>query len=104
MKPLSQKEIEKQIRDRNLRNQQKRVAWENQCQHLDNLGPILDGIPWEEADIKFRSYIYLCLGTEGQRIDTILSGFKNSNNFNQRLLGQVNTTFCKGTKCDIRSL
>ena len=60
-------ETDKQIRDRNLRNQEKRVAWENQCQHLDNLGPTVDGIPWEEADIKCRSYIYLCLGTEGQR-------------------------------------
>ena len=60
-------ETDKQIRDRNLRNQEKRVTWENQCQHLDNLGPTVDGIPWEEADIKCRSYIYLCLGTEGQR-------------------------------------
>ena len=60
-------ETHKQIRDRNLRNQEKRVAWENQCQHLDNLGPTVDGIPWEEADIKCRSYIYLCLGREGQR-------------------------------------
>ena len=60
-------ETDKQIRDRNLRNQEKRVAWENQCQHLDNLGPTVDGIPWEEADIKCRNYIYLCLGMEGQR-------------------------------------
>ena len=35
--------------------------------NLDNLGPTVDGVPWEEADIKCRSYIYLCLGTEGQR-------------------------------------
>ena len=60
-------ETDKQLGDRNLRNQEKRVAWENQCQHLDNLGPTVDGIPWEEADIKCRSYIYMCLGTEGQR-------------------------------------
>ena len=60
-------ETDKQVRDRNLRNQEKRVAWENQCQHLDNLGPTVDGIPWEEADIKCRGYIYLCLRTEVQR-------------------------------------
>ena len=60
-------ETDKKIRDCNLRNQKKRVAWENQCQHLDNRGPTVDGIPWEEADIKCRSYIYLCLATEGQR-------------------------------------
>ena len=52
------------IRDRNLRNQEKRVVWENQCAHLDSLGPTVDGV---EADIKCRSYIYLCLGSEGQR-------------------------------------
>ena len=27
----------------------------------------VDGVPWDEADIKCRSYIYLCLGIEGQR-------------------------------------
>ena len=60
-------ESDEQVRDCNLSNQEKRVAWENQCQHLDNLGPTVGGIPWEEADINCRSYIYLCLGTEGQR-------------------------------------
>ena len=50
-------QTDKQIRDRNLRNQDKRVAWKNQRKHLDNLGPTVDGIPWEEADIKCRSYI-----------------------------------------------
>ena len=50
---------DKQIRDHNLRNQEKRVAWENQCQHLDNLGPTVDGNLWEEAEFKCRSYIYL---------------------------------------------
>ena len=60
-------ETGKQMRDRNLRNQEKRVAWENQCQRLDNLGPTVDKIPWEEVDNKCRSYIYLCFGTEGRR-------------------------------------
>ena len=64
---LIEGETDKQIRDRNLRNQEKPVAWENQCEHLDNLGLTVDGIPWEEAEIKCWSYIYLCLGTEGQR-------------------------------------
>ena len=40
---------------------------ENQCQHLDNLGPTVEKNPWEDADIKCKSYIYLCLGTECQR-------------------------------------
>ena len=54
-----------QIRDRNLRNQEKKATWENQCAQLDSLGPTVDGVPW--VDIKCRSYIYLCLGAEGQR-------------------------------------
>ena len=56
-----------QIRDRNLRNQEKKVTWENQCAHLDNLSPTVVGVPWDEADIQCISYNYLCLGAEGQR-------------------------------------
>ena len=56
-----------QIRDRNLRNQEKKVTWKNQSAHLDNLGSTVDGVPSDEADIKCRSYIYLCLGAEAQR-------------------------------------
>ena len=60
-------ETNTQIRDRNLRNQEKRVIWENQCLHLDSLGPKVDGVPCAETDIKCRSYIYLCLGAKGKR-------------------------------------
>ena len=60
-------ETQAQTRDRNIRNQEKKIQWDNQCAQLDNLGPTVDGTPWEEADIKVRSYIYLSLGNEGQR-------------------------------------
>ena len=60
-------ETQSQTRDRHIRNQKKRIQWDNQCAQLDNLGPTVDGIPWEEADIKVRSFIYLSLGNEGQR-------------------------------------
>ena len=39
-----------------------------------------------------------------KKIDTILSESQNSGNLNQRFLGKINTTFCKGTKCDIRPI
>ena len=45
-------ETQSQVRVRGIRNQEKRVQWENQCIQLDNLGPTVDGIPCEEADIK----------------------------------------------------
>ena len=60
-------ETQSQTWDRNIRKQEKKIQWDNQCAQLDNLGPTMDGIPWEEADIKVRSYIYLSLGNEGQR-------------------------------------
>ena len=60
-------ETKTQVRDRNLRNQEKRVIWENQCAHLNSLGRTVDSAAWEEAEIKIRSYIYLCLRAEGQR-------------------------------------
>ena len=62
-----ERETQSQTRDRNIRNQEKKIQWDNQCAQLDNLGPTVDRIPWEEADIKVRSYIYLSLGNEGQR-------------------------------------
>ena len=62
-----EEETQSQTRDRNIRNQEKKIQWDNQCAHLDNLGPTVDAIPWEEADIKVRSYIYLSLGNEGKR-------------------------------------
>ena len=36
-------ETQSQARDRYIRNQEKRIQWENQCKQLDNLGP-----PWME--------------------------------------------------------
>ena len=47
---------------------QRKVDCENECKQIAFKGPIVDGIPWDEADIKIRSLIYLSLGTEGQRI------------------------------------
>ena len=43
------------VRDREPRNQENLVQWKNQCKLLDNLGPTVDGVPWDEADKKIRS-------------------------------------------------
>ena len=51
-----------QGRDRELRNQEERLQWENQCQLLDNLGPTADGVPWEEAVSK----LYLSVPGDGR--------------------------------------
>ena len=55
-------------RERDLRNNKRKVDWDNDCKQIAFGGPTVDGIPWDEADLKVRSLIYLSLGTEAQRI------------------------------------
>ena len=57
-------ETQSQTRDRNIRNQEKKIQWDNQCTQLDNLVPTVDGIPWDKTDVNVRSYLYLSIGTK----------------------------------------
>ena len=66
--PPTESETQAQHRERDLRNNKRKADWENECKQIAFKGPIVDGIPWDEADLKVRSLIYLSLGTEGQRI------------------------------------
>ena len=61
-------ETQAQHRERDLRNNKRKVDWDNDCKQIAFRGPTVDGIPWDEADLKVRSLIYLSLGTEAQRI------------------------------------
>ena len=66
--PPTENETQAQHRERDLRNNKRNVDWDNECKQIQFKGPTVDGIPWDEADLKVRSLIYLSLGTEGQRI------------------------------------
>ena len=66
--PPTENETQAQNRERDLRNNKRKVDWDNECKQIAFKGSIVDGIPWDEADLKVRSLIYLSLGTEGQRI------------------------------------
>ena len=66
--PRTENETQAQHRERDLRNSKRKVDWENECKTIASKGPIIDGIPWDEAELKLRSLIYLSLGSEGQRI------------------------------------
>ena len=66
--PPTENETQAQHRERDLRNNKRKVDWDNECKQIAFKGPIVDGIPWDEADLKVRSLIYLSLGTEDQRI------------------------------------
>ena len=51
-------------RKREIRNERRRVDWENECKHIQNRGPMINRYTWDEADLKIKSVIFLSLGTE----------------------------------------
>ena len=50
-----------------MRNQEKRVGWENHVIKAREKGVLCNSYRWDEADTRVRSYVFLCLGAEGQR-------------------------------------
>ena len=60
-------EIEAQRKNREVRNQEKRVGWENHVIRAQEKGVLSNSYRWDEADARVRSYLFLCLGAEGQR-------------------------------------
>ena len=58
---------EDEERQRDQRNERRKVDWENECKKLKQNGPMIDKLPWDEADLKVKSLIYLSLGVEGTR-------------------------------------
>ena len=60
-------ETHDEARQREQRNEKRRVDWENECKIIETKGPTVDRIPWDEADMKVKSLIYLSLGAEACR-------------------------------------
>ena len=60
-------ETEDEERQREQRNERRKVDWENECKQIEQKGPMIDRIPWDEADLKVKSLIYHSLGAEGTR-------------------------------------
>ena len=60
-------ETEAQRINREVRNQEKRVGWENHVIKAREKGVLCNSYRWDEADARVRSYVFLCLGAEGQR-------------------------------------
>ena len=69
--PTLEDEFEIETQDeahrREPRNEKRRVDWENECKIIETKGPTVDRIPWDEADMKVKSLIYLSLGAEACR-------------------------------------
>ena len=60
-------ETKAQKKNRDVRNQEKRVGWENHVIKAREKGVLCNSFKWDEADAKVRSYLFLCLAAEGQR-------------------------------------
>ena len=52
-----QNESEEETRKRDIRNQRRRIDWENVCKTIEFRGPYVDRYPWEEADTKIKSLL-----------------------------------------------
>ena len=60
-------ETEDEERQRNQRNENRKVDWENECKQVEQKRPMIDRIPWDEADLKVKSLLYFSLGSRGRR-------------------------------------
>ena len=60
-------ETDAQRKNREVRNREKRVGWENHVVKAPEKSFLCNSFRWDEADAKVRSYSFLCLGPEGQR-------------------------------------
>ena len=59
-------ETEDEARNREQRNEKRRVDFENECDVIERKGALVDRIPWDEADTKVKNLIYLSLGAEAR--------------------------------------
>ena len=55
-------------RERNARNAQQKMNWQNKCQRLIEVGMMCGDKPWPLADRKTVCLLYLSIGVEGRRI------------------------------------
>ena len=61
-----QGETDAQRRNQDVRNQEKNVNWENSCQKARDKGVMCNSVNWDE-NARMRSFVFLCLGMEGER-------------------------------------
>ena len=66
--PPTSDETTAEKRQREQRNIKRKVDWQNQCLAVEDKGPYIDNTPWDEADTKIKSLIYLSLGQEATNI------------------------------------
>ena len=55
-------------RKREIRNERRKVDWENECKQIRSRGPMVDRYTCDEANLKVKSLTYLSLGTKATQI------------------------------------
>ena len=55
-------------RQREQRKIKRKVDWKNQCQVVEDQGPMIDNSKWDKVDNKVKNLIYLSLGTDGTNV------------------------------------
>ena len=60
-------ETEDEARNREQRNERRRVDFENECKVIERKGALVDRMQWDEADTEVKCLIYLSLGAEARR-------------------------------------
>ena len=61
-------ESKEEARKRDIRNQRRKIDWENEYKTIEFRGTYVGRYPWDEADTKIKSLLYLSIGLEGTRI------------------------------------
>ena len=59
---------EEENRKREIRNERRKVDWENECKQIRNRGPMIDRYMRDKVDLEVKNLTYLSLGTEATRI------------------------------------
>ena len=55
-------------RQREQRNQKRGTDWKNESKEIEERRPMIDNTPWDDADNKVKSLIYLSLGAQATNI------------------------------------
>ena len=55
-------------RERMTRDKQAIAKWKNECNQIDRIGVLCGDKPWDLADRKAKSLVYLSLGIEGRKV------------------------------------
>ena len=85
-------------RERLTRYNQATAKWKNDCNIIDRIGVLCGDKPWDIADKKAKSMVYLTIGIGGRRMHTRNYPHTNVENMTQQLWEELELTFIRPRK------